>query len=80
MIGNCLRVLLCTLVFEVGGDAGRAESVIADLGCDAGCGGTPLDLYGRRPAARVPRRGQSCDRPSGTTGPAGSWAMPAASM
>jgi hypothetical protein len=33
----------CTVVLELGGNAGRAESVIADPGLDAGVGRTPLN-------------------------------------
>jgi hypothetical protein len=35
VVGECLGVLERALVLEVGGDAGRAEGMIADLGLDA---------------------------------------------
>ena len=35
MIGNVLRSFKCSFIFEIGGDAGRAECVIADFGLDA---------------------------------------------
>ena len=43
MVGDRLRVLQQALVFQVGGDPGRAKGMIADPGLDAGGGGAALD-------------------------------------
>ncbi len=43
MIGDVLCSFKRSFIFEIGGDAGRAGSVIADFGLDAGVGRAALN-------------------------------------
>ena len=43
VVGDVLRRFELAIVLQVGGDAGRAERVVADLGLDAGGPGAPLN-------------------------------------
>jgi len=59
--GDLLRVFQRTAVFEVGGDAGGAERVAADLRLDAGVLGAPADPLSPRAAADKSFAGRRAD-------------------
>jgi hypothetical protein len=56
MIGDMLRHFQFAAVLEVGSDAGRAESMIANLRLDAGGLGTALDHRDRGPRPGIRAR------------------------